>query len=160
METAHENRCFDHRGFGTIEALKRRMCNGAQHATVKVRPLFVLSDVRDGEFCVGKRTGKTRDRNLVTRCRRPLAAPRDATGEDANIIGEIRDRERKSVQVIERRRRAEWRNDPAVTLRDDAQRRKVNPPRPIDRRNDGFPDHRHQVIASRRAKCARLQPGA
>src|SRR3984957_21167592 len=105
---------------------------------MKARPLFVLARVGNGELSVRQRSGKPRDRNFTTRGCRPLAAPCQATGKDTDVVGVIRDRKWNRAQVVERRRRAEWRNNPTVVLGDDAQWGKMNLPCPIHRRNDGL----------------------
>src|SRR5271154_2693199 len=110
---------------------------------MKARPLFILAGMCNGEFCVRERSRETWDWNFITGGCRPLAAPRQATSEDTNVIGEICDRERDNAQIIERHRRVEWRNDPAIAFRNDTKWRKVNPSYPIHRRNDGLPDHWH-----------------
>ena len=120
MQAAHQNCRLDHCRLRAIESLKRRMGNIAQHATMEPRPLLVLRRLGDGKFGMCKRSIKTRNRYPAASGGWPLIAPGQAAGEYADVIGEICDRERNVAQIVERGRRAEWRNDPAVALRDDA----------------------------------------
>src|SRR2546421_582464 len=50
IEPAHQDRGFDHRGLGAVEALERGMGDAAHQAAVEARTLLVLGDMGDLEL--------------------------------------------------------------------------------------------------------------
>src|SRR5262245_19397958 len=98
--------------------------------------------------------------------RRPIAPAEEASGEDENVVGEIRDRVGRGAQIVERVRGPERSDDPALLLGNQAERRDMYLALFAERGDDTFADHRHDGLtlapheASRFFLAISVWPGA
>src|SRR5689334_14999833 len=89
-------------------------------------PHAIIRDALHSEHRVGARRLEPGHGEPLDRHGGPVLAAGQAAGEDAYIVGVVGDGERYRGKVVERDRRAERRDDPAVLLGDDADRRDVH----------------------------------
>ena len=131
-------RGFDHRCFGAVESLKRRVQSSTYHSETKPCPLFVFRNVGDGKLGMSQRAGQSRHRHLIRCCGRPFRPSRQAAGEDADVISMVRDRKRYGPEIVMRRRRTKRRDDPAGSVVVDEASVRFRP----------FPDDRIEAIVA------------
>ncbi len=76
---------------------------------------------------------------------RPVATPRETSGEHTHVVGKVRDGERRLAQVFERRRGMKRRENPSLAFRDQPQRRQMRLAARVDGGDDGFADQGHDL---------------
>ena len=93
---------------------------------------------------MSKRRLQPGNRRALEADRRPVLAAGKAAGKDADIVRVVGNRKWHFGQIVERRRRTERRDDPAVLLGDDAERRDVYLAAPVGGRDDTLANVRHR----------------
>ena len=143
MQTAHQHRALDHRRLRAVETLEGRvrgvMCNAAHEPGAQ----GILPHLDDNKFEMrqGRRQARRGDNRRGGQG--PIATAGETSGEDAHVVGQVRDGVGGMAQVLQRRRRVKRRQNPAVAFGDQTQRRKMRLPAHVDGGHYGFADQRH-----------------
>ena len=122
MQPADQHSGLDHRRLSAVEALERRVRGRMRDAADEARAqLMFAHSATTSSRC--DRVAARRARRRPRRGQRPVAPSGETSGEDAHVIGEVRDRERRRAQVVERRGRMKRRQNPSLPFGDQAERR-------------------------------------
>ncbi len=83
-------------------------------------PQLVLAHLDDHELEMRQRRREPRRGDDLGGGKRPVAPPGETSGEDAHVVGEVGDGERRLAQIVERRRRVKRRQNPCLAFGDQA----------------------------------------
>ncbi len=118
MQAAHQHRAFDHRRLRAIEPLEGRVRRVMRNAAQEARSELMFPNLDDHEFEMRQRRGQSRRGDKSGGRQRPVATSREASREDAHVVGQVRHREWRLAQIIERRRWVKRRQNPSLPLGD------------------------------------------
>ena len=134
VQPGQEDGAFEDGVGGAVETFERRMLLLMQNLAMEAGALGVGFEMRDFEFGVGERSRKTRHGNLCRGHEGPVTPAGDEPGENARVVGVIGDGDRGFHEIVVSCRREKRRDDPAIAVLDETERRQMGSG-PIDRRS-------------------------